>query len=107
MGEAAKDQAPPRHTAEQDADAAPRWTFRHDKVMDYFLVQAFFGPGNERPAQHLGDPRFRGTYLQLATLMPFETAERLRDLLVEYAADARDHSVSDSFVVLLRTRKAA
>ena len=39
----------PRHTAEQEADAAPRWTFRHDKVMDYFLVQAFLGPGNERP----------------------------------------------------------
>jgi hypothetical protein len=40
-------------------------------------------------------------------LLPFEAAERLRDLLVEYAADARDYSVSGSFVVLLRTRKAA
>jgi hypothetical protein len=97
----------PRQTAEQEAAAAPRWTFRHDKVMDYFLVQAFLGPDNERPAKHLGDPRFRGTYLQLATLMPVEVAERLRDRLVEYAADAKDHSVSDSFVVLLRTRKAA
>ena len=75
--------------------------------MDYFLVQAFLGPGNERPTNHLGDPRFRGTYLQLANLLPFEAAERPRDLLVEYAADARDHSVSNSFVVLLRTRKAA
>jgi hypothetical protein len=91
----------------EKTDTAPRWTFRHDKIMDFFLVQAFLGVGNERPRQHLGDARFRGAYLQLANILPVDAAESLERMLIEYAADTRDHTVSDDFVQLLRVRKAA
>jgi len=88
-----------------DADVSPRWTFRHDKVMDFFLVHAFTGEDNERPKEHLGDAQFRGTYLQLATLLSLREAETLERLLIEHAADSKDHSVSDEFVKLLRGRR--
>ena len=97
----------PYHEQAAEADAVPHWAFRHDKIMDFFLVQAFLGLGNERPLEHLGDPRFRGTYLQLANLLPLEAAEDLERTLVDYAADTKDHSVSDTFIQLLRPRKAA
>ena len=97
----------PYHLISAEAGALPRWTFRHDKIMDYFLVQAFLGVGNERPREHLGDARFRGAYLQLANILPVDAAEELERMLIDYAADTRDHTVSDDFVQLLRGRKAA
>ncbi len=83
------------------------WYFRHDKIMDYFIVQTFLGEGNERPVEHLGDSRFRGVYLLLALLMPVAAAAMLREQLIDYAADTKDHTVSDRFIRLLSSRKAA
>ena len=60
------------------------WRFRHDKVMDFFIVQAFLGEDNTRPAEHLGDARFRGVYFLLAQLMPLDVAEQLRETLIQY-----------------------
>ena len=82
------------------------WTFRHDKIRDFFLVQTFLGGGNDRPSKHLSDPRFHGTYMQLAYFMPLEAAEELERQLIDYAADTKDHSVSDRFIQLLRFRKS-
>lgn len=50
----------------QDAnqEAKKEWYFRHDKIMDFFLVQNFLGesdPAAERSVDHIGDPRFRGS----------------------------------------------
>jgi hypothetical protein len=84
-----------------------QWYFRHDKIMEFFIVQAFLGPANDRPAKHLGDARFRGVYLLLAILLPVEQAEALRERLIDHAVDSKDHSISDSFIQLLRERKAA
>ena len=80
------------------------WGFRHDKIRDYFLAQAFLGKSNQRPIEHFGDPRFRGVYALLAVLLPEEAAALLKDALVEYAADTKDHLVSDRFVQILRAR---
>jgi hypothetical protein len=55
----------------------------------------------------MGDARFRGVFLLLATLLPPDAATALRERLVDYAADSKDHTVSDTFVQLLRGRKAA
>ena len=96
----------PRQMATQEAEEAPLWTFRHDKIMDYFLVQAFLGPNNPRPKDNLGDARFRGTYLLMANLLSLEDAEVLREQLINHAVDTKDHSISDSFIELLRARKA-
>jgi hypothetical protein len=52
----------------------------------------------------MGDPRFRGVYFLLAILLPLEAAQELREKLIQYAADTKDHTVSDTFVQLLRSR---
>ena len=95
------------HQYEKGMDAVRHWVFRHDKILDFFLVQAFVGRDNDRPRKHLGDPRFRGTYFQLASLLPLDAAKSLERELINYAADTRDHSVSDDFIHLLRSRSSA
>ncbi len=84
------------------------WNFRHDKILEYFLVQQFLGKTPEvedRILKHIDDPRFRGVYFLLADLLPFSEAQSLRETLIQYAVDTQDHTVSDRFVELLRPRR--
>jgi HEAT repeat protein len=84
------------------------WNFRHDKILEYFLVQQFLGKTpevEERILKHIDDPRFRGVYFLLADLLPFSEAQALRETLIQYAVDTQDHTVSDRFVELLRPRR--
>jgi HEAT repeat protein len=90
-----------------DGKEQPEWRFRHDKIQEFFIAQTFLGDGNTRPSQHLGDPRLRGVYFLLVFFLDAEKAQALQDLLVEYAAQTRDHTVSDDFVNLLKSRKSA
>jgi len=90
-----------------DGESQKNWYFRHDKIMEFFLVQNFLGRSGEvqsRIDEHLGDPRFRGVYLLLSTLLPLDVALELRERLIEYAAHTKDHTVTDTFVQLLRLR---
>lgn len=83
------------------------WNFRHDKILEYFLVQQFLGKTletDERIVKHLDDPRFRGVYFLLADLLPLNEAQELRETLIQYAVDTQDHTVSDRFIELLRPR---
>jgi hypothetical protein len=41
----------------------------------------------------------------LATLLPLDAAHQLREDLINYAADTKDHTVSDTFVQLVRSRR--
>ncbi|WP_202924858.1 hypothetical protein [Myxacorys almedinensis] len=85
------------------------WYFRHDKIAEFFIVQTFLGDSETAQTRwydYLGDSRFRGVYFLLATLLPLNAAQTLREALIQYAADTRDHTVSDTFVQLLCTRKA-
>jgi hypothetical protein len=82
-----------------------QWLFRHDKVWDYFIVQAFLGADNDRPAEYISDPRFRGAYFLLARMLPESDARALRERLIQYAAETKDHSVSDDFARRLRLRE--
>jgi hypothetical protein len=96
-----------RQWQDTEGKAKKEWYFRHDKIMDFFLVQNFLGETAETEARlidHMGDPRFRGVYFLLATLLPLDDAKQLREKLIQYAADTKDHTVSDTFVQLLRTR---
>ncbi|OLT59803.1 HEAT repeat domain-containing protein [Moorena bouillonii] len=83
------------------------WYFRHDKIQDFFIVQTFLGEGKDLPNKHISDPRFRGVYFLLATLLPWNAAWHLRETLIQYAANTKDHTVSDTFVQLLLSRQAA
>ncbi|GET42481.1 HEAT repeat domain-containing protein [Microseira wollei] len=96
-----------RQWKDEKGEAKKEWYFRHDKIMDFFLVQNFLGDSPETEARlidHIGDSRFRGVYFLLATLLPLDDAKKLREQLIQYAADTKDHTVSDTFVQLLRTR---
>ncbi|MBN4000610.1 HEAT repeat domain-containing protein [Nostoc sp. LPT] len=96
-----------RQWKDEKGEAKREWYFRHDKIMDFFLVQNFLGESGEaknRLLDHMDDPRFRGVYFLLATLLPLDAAKELKEKLVQYAADTKDHTVSDTFVQLLRPR---
>ena len=76
--------------------------------MDFFLVQNFLGESEENKKciiNNKNEPRFRGGYFLLATLLDEEAAKELRERLIQYAADTKDHTVSDKFVQLLRSRR--
>ena len=89
-----------------DGKTQKEWSFRHDKIMEFFLVQPFLGhhpEAIEKRHNHIGDPRFRGIYLLLARLLPPDAALDLREALIQYAADTKDHTVSDSYVQIMRS----
>ena len=79
--------------------------FRHDKIMEFFIVHTFLR-NKERTIEYLGDVRFQGVYLLLFASLNLEEAKELSSLFVNYAADTKDHRVSDILVKLLRERKA-
>ena len=81
------------------------WKFRHDKIWDYFILQTFLGEDNELPNKHKKEPGFRGVYFLLANLLPLDEADKLRENLIQYAANSGDHTVSDRFIQILQTRK--
>lgn len=83
------------------------WRFRHERVRDFFLVHAFLGENNARPEEHLVDELFRGTYVQLAALMPLDAAKELEKRLLEHAVRVRDHTISDEFFQALGVRSRA
>jgi truncated hemoglobin YjbI len=96
-----------RQWQDDKGEAKKEWYFRHDKIMDFFLVQNFLGNSDDADAllvDRMGDPRFRGVYFLLATLLPLDAAKELREKLIQYAADTKDNTVSNTFVQLLRTR---
>jgi hypothetical protein len=93
-----------RQTNDSEGKPAREWYFRHDKIAEFFILQTFL-EHPERQEQHLGDPRFRGVYFMLASFLKLEDAIALREMLIHYAADTKDHTVSDTFVHLLRSRK--
>ncbi|MBW4473849.1 MAG: HEAT repeat domain-containing protein [Stenomitos rutilans HA7619-LM2] len=96
-----------RQWKDAQGEAKKEWYFRHDKIAEFFLLKTFLGKGDaieERLKTHVSDSRFRGVYFLLATLLPLDAAQRLREDLIQYAADTKDHTVSDTFMQLLRTR---
>nr|WP_322710313.1 HEAT repeat domain-containing protein [Nostoc sp. ChiSLP03a]MDZ8211402.1 HEAT repeat domain-containing protein [Nostoc sp. ChiSLP03a] len=96
-----------RQWQDKKGEAQKEWYFRHDKIMDFFLVQNFLGETDAAEGllvDRMGDPRFRGVYFLLATLLEIDAAKKLREELIQYAADTKDNTVSNTFVQLLRTR---
>ena len=81
-----------RQWQDSKGEAKKECYFRHDKIMDFFLVQNFLGDSEEsrkRIDDNKGEPRFRGVYFLLATLLDEEAAKELREMLIQYAADTK------------------
>lgn len=96
-----------RQLTDAQGNLKKKWYFRHDKIQEFFIVQTFLGNDGDREKKlqdYISDPRFRGVYFLLATMMPLDAAKKLRETLIQYAADTKDHTVSDTFVQLLRSR---
>lgn len=94
-----------RQWKDKNGDEKMEWSFRHDKIMEFFLIQPFLRHGDEgveKRKKHIGDPRFRGIYFLLATLLPRDEALALREDLIQYAARTQDHTVSDIYVQLVK-----
>ncbi|BDA76416.1 unknown protein (plasmid) [Calothrix sp. PCC 7716] len=83
------------------------WNFRHDKIMEFFLVQNFLDnsqEAEERQIKHMGDSRFRGVYFAMAILLPLNQAQELREKLLLYAANSKDYTVLGTYVQILQAR---
>jgi hypothetical protein len=93
------------HHSEARGTPTVECRFRHEKIREFFLVQAFLGSNNDRPTTYLRDARFRGVYFLLAMLLPLEAAEKLQWQLIRDAAETKDHIVSDKFIQLFESRK--
>lgn len=88
-------------------DEYKEWSFRHDKIAEFFLTQAFRDSSNtarERMSKHMADMNFSGVYLLLATVLPESDAYQLREDLIQYAAKTGDHTISDAYIRLLPPR---
>ena len=66
-----------RKLAAGGKDDANPWVFRHDKVMDFFLLPAFCGEHKERRYEVVADGRFSGVYEGLAGVLPSDEADAL------------------------------
>ncbi|MCH8978406.1 MAG: diaminopimelate decarboxylase, partial [Armatimonadetes bacterium] len=78
-------------TVDGDLTRKVAWRFRHDKIMEFFIVQWFLR-NDSLQMEHLSDERFRGVYFLLANLMKKKDARELREKLIQYAARSRDHA---------------
>ena len=73
------------------------WTFRHAKIMEFFLLRVFLESSREsekRRKAHIDDPRFREVYLSLAQVLPIEEALKLQQELVQRAAQLKDTNLN-------------
>jgi hypothetical protein len=77
--------------------------FRHERVTDVLTKPAFEIDGDLQ-IQLIDDPRFRGVYLLFAQAADRERAQQIRDLLVNRAAETRDHGLVDEYVRLSNRR---
>ena len=95
-----------RQSSDFKGQPVKEWNFRHDKIQDFFIMQTFLEKQEDkRIVKRIGDPRFRGVYFLLATTMPIDDANKLREHLIQYAADTKNHTVSDTFIQLVRSRQ--
>jgi hypothetical protein len=88
-----------------DGQVHTQWVFRHDKIAEFFIVQTFMGADNSRALDYMDDARFRGVLLLLATRLSLDLANSLREILLQRAADTKNHILSDAFIQTVRARQ--
>jgi hypothetical protein len=93
------------HSEDDKRNPIRRWVFSHEKMRDFFLMKAFLAEQAGRIPAHLDDARFRNVYVMLATVLPLQDAKDLKDVLVDRAAETKEHHLSDVVVQILRPRR--
>ncbi len=81
-----------------------KWMFRHDKIMNFFMVPAFLDPHADRRMKHVGDEPFGGVYDLLAIELPLAKAEELQRFLVDWSATTNENELLNRFTRRLNQR---
>lgn len=81
--------------------------FRHDRIIEFFLLPAFMGANSARQREHDLDEPFWGVYEQLAVRLPDAEEEQLDDFLIERAADTNRKDLLNRYTIARRLRTQA
>jgi hypothetical protein len=85
-----------------------RWFFRHDRIMEYFLLPAFSGSKHRnRRIENVEDIRFWGVYELLATRLDIHEEAELYAWLNEFAADKNSNDLRNRYEIARRLRSGA
>jgi hypothetical protein len=85
------------------------WCFRHDKIMDFFLLPAFMDEKKAAPSYENVDNYvpFIGVYELLAVWLPDDEEKRLYKRLIDRAADTNSNELLNRYTVARRLRSLA
>jgi hypothetical protein len=73
--------------------------FRHDKIMEMFIAAHLVEPAGAAALDDLiGDPRFSGVLVELASLLPIGRAWKLGKRIAEDAERTGEHWVSSAYM---------
>jgi hypothetical protein len=84
-----------------------RWFFRHDRIMEFFLLPAFMGTNKERRKTDAKDPRFWGVYDLLAMHLNEKEELELYKFLNELAANTNENELRNRYEISRRRRKSS
>jgi hypothetical protein len=91
-------------TAQGEEDRT-RWFFRHDRIMEFFLLPAFLDSEHEeRRLDHIEDERFAGVYDLLAVHLPDAHEQELYCFLNEWAANTNQNELRNRYELARRRR---
>jgi hypothetical protein len=84
-----------------------RWFFRHDKIMEFFLLPAFMDRGQgARRREHATEERFWGVYELLASRLPDSEEADLNQFLIDQAADTNRNELLNRYTIARRLRRS-
>jgi hypothetical protein len=87
-----------------------RWSFRHDKIIEFFMLPAFMesNTSTHRYYEHVDDyESFIGVYELLAVRLSPDEDARLLQFLINHAADTSKHELLDRYTLARRLRPEA
>jgi hypothetical protein len=93
-------------TKDKGLEEISRWFFRHDKIMEFFLLPAFM-EDRARREEHFLDEHFWGVYELLAVRLPDEEEEPLHQFLIERAADTNRYELLNRYTLARHLRAPA
>ena len=93
---------------EKREEEVNRWFFRHDKIMEFFLLPAFMDEEKSaRKYDHVQDGQFIGVYELLAVRLPDKEEENLQQFLIGWAADTNESELLNRYTRARRLRPAS
>jgi HEAT repeat protein len=90
-------------TKDKGQEEISRWFFRHDKIMEFFLLPAFM-EDRARREEHYLDEQFWGVYELLAVRLPPAEGKRLHQFLIERAADTNRNELLNRYTLARHLR---